>query len=103
MQRGVAAFADDKSFDAVTIAFSLRNVTHKDRALAEMHRVLKVGGRALVLEFSRPNPLLKGPTTGIRSTCYRSWGQHRRRRRQLPIPGREHPHASATGRTEGDV
>ena len=51
----------DKSFDAVTIAFGLRNVTHKDRALAEMHRVLKVGGRALVLEFSRPNALLKTP------------------------------------------
>ena len=51
----------DKSFDAVTIAFGLRNVTHKDRALAEMHRVLKIGGRALVLEFSRPNALLKTP------------------------------------------
>ncbi len=51
----------DRSFDAVTIAFGLRNVTHKDVALAEMHRVLKIGGRALVLEFSRPNPLLKVP------------------------------------------
>ncbi|MBL8311477.1 MAG: class I SAM-dependent methyltransferase [Burkholderiales bacterium] len=49
------------SFDAVTIAFGLRNVTHKDRALAEMHRVLKPGGRALVLEFSRPAPMLRGP------------------------------------------
>lgn len=49
------------SFDAVTIAFGLRNVTHKDLALAEMHRVLKVGGRALVLEFSRPTPLLRAP------------------------------------------
>jgi demethylmenaquinone methyltransferase / 2-methoxy-6-polyprenyl-1,4-benzoquinol methylase len=51
----------DKSFDAVTIAFGLRNVTHKEKALAEMHRVLRVGGRALVLEFSKPNPLLKAP------------------------------------------
>ena len=51
----------DLSFDAVTIAFGLRNVTHKDLALAEMHRVLKIGGRALALEFSRPNPLLKVP------------------------------------------
>jgi len=42
----------DKSFDAVTMAFGLRNVTRKDRALAEIHRVLKIGGRALVLEFS---------------------------------------------------
>lgn len=43
----------DASFDAVTIAFGLRNVTDKDRALAEMHRVLRPGGRALILEFSR--------------------------------------------------
>ncbi len=48
----------DGHFDCVTIGFGLRNVTHKDRALAEMRRVLAPGGRALVLEFSRPNPLL---------------------------------------------
>jgi len=42
----------DKSFDCVTMAFGLRNVTRKDKALAEIHRVLKIGGRALVLEFS---------------------------------------------------
>ena len=40
-------------FDCVSIAFGLRNVTHKDRALREMHRVLRPGGRLLVLEFSR--------------------------------------------------
>lgn len=51
----------DQSFDAVTIAFGLRNVTRKEKALAEMHRVLRVGGRALVLEFSKPNSLLKAP------------------------------------------
>ena len=50
----------DGSFDCVTMAFGLRNVTRKERALAEMHRVLKVGGRALVLEFSSVRaPLLK--------------------------------------------
>jgi demethylmenaquinone methyltransferase / 2-methoxy-6-polyprenyl-1,4-benzoquinol methylase len=43
----------DRSFDCVTMAFGLRNVTHQNRALAEIHRVLKVGGRALILEFSR--------------------------------------------------
>lgn len=43
----------DASFDAVTIAFGLRNVTDKARALAEMLRVLKVGGRASILEFSK--------------------------------------------------
>jgi demethylmenaquinone methyltransferase/2-methoxy-6-polyprenyl-1,4-benzoquinol methylase len=41
-------------FDCVTIAFGLRNVTDKDLALAAMYRVLKPGGRALILEFSRP-------------------------------------------------
>ena len=40
-------------FDRVTVAFGLRNMTHKDQALAEMTRVLKPGGRLLVLEFSR--------------------------------------------------
>jgi len=43
----------DRSFDCVTIAFGLRNVTHKERALAEMRRVLRPGGRTLVLEFSQ--------------------------------------------------
>ena len=43
----------DGSFDRVTVAFGLRNMTHKDLALAEMYRVLKPGGMALVLEFSR--------------------------------------------------
>ena len=42
----------DKSFDAYTIAFGIRNVTHRDRALAEAHRVLKRGGRFFCLEFS---------------------------------------------------
>lgn len=40
-------------FDCVSVAFGLRNMTHKDRALSEMYRVLKPGGRLLVLEFSR--------------------------------------------------
>jgi demethylmenaquinone methyltransferase/2-methoxy-6-polyprenyl-1,4-benzoquinol methylase len=44
----------DESFDCVTIGFGLRNVTDKPAALASMRRVLKPGGRLLVLEFSRP-------------------------------------------------
>lgn len=44
----------DATFDCVTIAFGLRNVTDKAAALASMHRVLKPGGQVLVLEFSRP-------------------------------------------------
>jgi demethylmenaquinone methyltransferase/2-methoxy-6-polyprenyl-1,4-benzoquinol methylase len=43
----------DRYFDCVTVAFGLRNMTHKDRALAEMGRVLKPGGRLVVLEFSK--------------------------------------------------
>jgi len=49
----------DNSFDCITIAFGLRNVTDKDKALRSMLRVLKPGGRLLVLEFSKPqNELL---------------------------------------------
>ncbi len=48
-------------FDLVSVAFGLRNMTHKDAALAEMARVLKPGGRLLVLEFSKPAPLLQKP------------------------------------------
>jgi demethylmenaquinone methyltransferase/2-methoxy-6-polyprenyl-1,4-benzoquinol methylase len=44
---------ESNSFDFVSVAFGLRNMTHKDRALAEMQRVLKPGGKLLVLEFSR--------------------------------------------------
>jgi demethylmenaquinone methyltransferase/2-methoxy-6-polyprenyl-1,4-benzoquinol methylase len=48
------------SFDLVSVAFGLRNMTHKDQALAEMNRVLKPGGRLLVLEFSKvAQPLAK--------------------------------------------
>lgn len=51
-------FAED-TFDCVCIAYGLRNVTDKDKALSSMARVLKPGGRVIVLEFSTPrNPLL---------------------------------------------
>lgn len=50
----------DNTFDVVTIAFGLRNVTDKDAALRSILRVLKPGGRLLVLEFSHPeNPVLQ--------------------------------------------
>ncbi|WP_434017241.1 bifunctional demethylmenaquinone methyltransferase/2-methoxy-6-polyprenyl-1,4-benzoquinol methylase UbiE [Thalassotalea sediminis] len=45
---------EDNTFDIITIAFGLRNVTNKARALRSMYRVLKPGGRLLVLEFSKP-------------------------------------------------
>lgn len=52
---------DDNSFDLLTISFGLRNVTDKDAALKSMYRVLKPGGRLLILEFSKPvfEPLSK--------------------------------------------
>lgn len=50
-------FPDDH-FDCITIAFGLRNVTHKDKALQSMFRVLKPGGRLLILEFSKPQHAL---------------------------------------------
>lgn len=50
----------DNSFHAVIISFGLRNVTHKEKALHSIYRVLKPGGKALILEFSTPkNSLLK--------------------------------------------
>ncbi|WP_176083592.1 bifunctional demethylmenaquinone methyltransferase/2-methoxy-6-polyprenyl-1,4-benzoquinol methylase UbiE [Martelella sp. HB161492] len=50
---------EDKTFDAYTIAFGIRNVPHIEKALAEAHRVLKRGGRLLVLEFSElDSPLI---------------------------------------------
>lgn len=45
---------DDNTFHCITIAFGLRNVTNQQNALASMYRILKPGGRLLVLEFSKP-------------------------------------------------
>ena len=51
----------DSSFDLASVAFGLRNMTHKEAALAEMARVLRPGGRLLVLEFSKPAAMLQKP------------------------------------------
>jgi demethylmenaquinone methyltransferase / 2-methoxy-6-polyprenyl-1,4-benzoquinol methylase len=51
----------DAAFNLVSVAFGLRNMTHKEAALAEMCRVLKPGGRLLVLEFSKPAAALQKP------------------------------------------
>ncbi len=57
------------TFDSITMAFGLRNVTHKGRALRELYRVLRPGGRLLVLEFSQPvaplRPLYDAYSFGI--------------------------------------
>ncbi len=50
---------DDGTFDCITIAFGLRNVTDKEAALRSMFRVLKTGGKAMILEFSEPNKAIK--------------------------------------------
>ena len=50
---------EDNTFDRISIAFGLRNVTDKDAALAEMCRVLKPGGKVLILEFSKPLDVIK--------------------------------------------
>jgi len=59
----------DASFDAVTIAFGLRNLARPDRGLEEMLRVLNPGGRAVVLEFVRP-------PAGLIGTAYRAYLRH---------------------------
>ncbi len=50
---------NDSIFDSVMIAFGLRNVTDKEAALSSMYRVLKPGGKVMILEFSKPNELIK--------------------------------------------
>ena len=50
---------DDETFNCITIAFGLRNVTNKEAALASMYRVLKPGGKMLILEFSKPAEAIK--------------------------------------------
>jgi demethylmenaquinone methyltransferase/2-methoxy-6-polyprenyl-1,4-benzoquinol methylase len=79
---GLALPVADESYDAVTIAFGLRNMADRHRALREMHRVLRPGGWLFILEFSQPYfwfrpfyfaylklflPLLAGAITGDRS------------------------------------
>jgi len=59
----------DASFDAVSVAFGLRNFAHPTQALEEMLRVLRPGGRAVVLEFVRPDP-------GLVGSVYRGYLRH---------------------------
>ena len=54
---------EDESYDVVTVAFGLRNMADYPKALQEMHRVLKKGGRLLILDFSLPENVLRKPYT----------------------------------------
>ncbi|MFZ1689217.1 MAG: bifunctional demethylmenaquinone methyltransferase/2-methoxy-6-polyprenyl-1,4-benzoquinol methylase UbiE [Flavobacteriales bacterium] len=49
----------DGTFDAITVAFGARNFEHLDKGISEMHRVLRSGGRAFILEFSQAHGLLR--------------------------------------------
>jgi demethylmenaquinone methyltransferase / 2-methoxy-6-polyprenyl-1,4-benzoquinol methylase len=60
----------DNSFDCITIAYGLRNVTDKDAALRSMYRVCKPGGRMLILEFSKPKSPLLGKAYDIYSKLW---------------------------------
>ncbi len=51
----------DQVFDVATVAFGLRNMADYPAALREMHRILKPGGRLVILDFSLPNGILRGP------------------------------------------
>jgi demethylmenaquinone methyltransferase/2-methoxy-6-polyprenyl-1,4-benzoquinol methylase len=56
-----AILFDDSSFDAVTVAFGVRNFENLEKGLSEIYRVLKPGGKVLILEFSKPTfPVIKG-------------------------------------------
>ena len=89
------------TFDCVTVAFGLRNMTHKDVALAEMRRVLRPGGRLLVLEFP---PNLEAAGTFLRllflpghSACRQTGHQRFDSYRYLSESIRVHPGQEAEG------
>jgi demethylmenaquinone methyltransferase/2-methoxy-6-polyprenyl-1,4-benzoquinol methylase len=65
----------DNTFDCICIAYGLRNVTDKDAALASMQRVLKPGGRLVVLEFSKPTNDLMGKAYDVYSNLWPIAGQ----------------------------
>ena len=88
----------DGYFDCVSVAFGLRNMTHKDAALAEMTRVLKPGGRLLVLEFSKVWKPLEKPYDWY-SFHVLPWlgSKVAGDADELPLSRRVHPHASGPG------
>lgn len=65
---------ESNSFDKITMGFGLRNVAQKDKALASMARVLKPGGKMVILEFSKPSQSL--PFSGLFSKAYDLYSFH---------------------------
>ncbi len=93
----------DRSFDCVSIGFGLRNVTHKERALAEMARVLAPGGIAVVLEFSRMSGPARAALRLVQlQRAARARAARRQRRGELPLSRRIDSRASRPGGTEDD-
>ena len=89
----------DKSFDAYTIGFGIRNVTHIDKALSEAYRVLKTGGRFLCIEFSNCEVPLLDRIYDFHSfeVIPRLGAAHGRQCRGLSLSRREHPQVSQAG------
>ena len=93
----------DNYFDVVTVAFGLRNMTHKEVALSEMRRVLKPGGRLLVLEFSKVwQPLKKA--YDVYSFKVLPWlgDKFAKDAGKLPLSCRVDPNASGSGNAENN-
>ena len=90
----------DKSFDAYTIGFGIRNVTHIDKALSEAYRVLKTGGRFLCIEFSNCEVPLLDRIYDFHSfeVIPRLGAAYGRQRRGLSLSRREHPQVSQAGK-----
>lgn len=76
----------DNYFDRVVVSFGLRNMTHKEDALSEMNRVLKQGGKLLVLEFSKGLETFAEPDMiCIRFPCCRGWASMWRKARRVIV------------------
>ena len=90
----------DRSFDAYTIAFGIRNVTDIPAALAEAHRVVERGGRFYCLEFSTSDwPGFADAYEAYSTQCHPAHRQGGRRRRgQLSLPGRIDPPLPASAK-----
>ncbi|MCB0396730.1 MAG: bifunctional demethylmenaquinone methyltransferase/2-methoxy-6-polyprenyl-1,4-benzoquinol methylase UbiE [Flavobacteriales bacterium] len=91
---------EDNSFDAVTVAFGVRNFEHLDMGLKEMHRVIRPGGKAVVLEFSNPKRFPVKQIFGLYCNTIMPWigkkvSRHATAYSYLPKSVREFPEGQA--------